>query len=143
MNAPVLRIEPRQQQTLSPWLQRAVRLLQLSSLDFAQELRELMVRNPFLDGVDEEPEAEAAEEAVEDEAADDGAASAQTADEEYDPWSSEGGAARLADSGEEPSPLELVPAVPTLAEHLHGQLNLLRLPWRELVLCTRDRRIAR
>ncbi|MGE5469830.1 MAG: RNA polymerase factor sigma-54 [Bacteroidota bacterium] len=44
-----LGIEHRQQQTLSPRLQRAVRLLQLSSLDFAQELHEALDENPFLE----------------------------------------------------------------------------------------------
>jgi RNA polymerase sigma-54 factor len=39
----------RQSQVLTPKLQQAVRLLQLSSLDYAQELNELAVRNPFLE----------------------------------------------------------------------------------------------
>ncbi|MBL8286539.1 MAG: RNA polymerase factor sigma-54 [Rubrivivax sp.] len=134
MNAPYLRIESRQQQTLSPWLQRAVRLLQLSSLDFAQEVRELMLRNPFLDGLDDDAEAQAAEEPSPPDAADDDAAAEAARDDEYDPWSGEGGGAARIESGDETSALELVPAVPTLAEHLHAQLNLLRLPWRELVL---------
>jgi RNA polymerase sigma-54 factor len=42
----------RQSTTLSPRLQHAVRLLQMSSMDFAAMLRETMDRNPFLD-VDE------------------------------------------------------------------------------------------
>jgi RNA polymerase sigma-54 factor len=42
----------RQSTTLSPRLQHAVRLLQMSSMDFAAVLRETMDRNPFLD-VDE------------------------------------------------------------------------------------------
>jgi len=44
-----LSFESRQQHTLSPRLQRAVRLLQLSSLDFAQELQETLSKNPFLE----------------------------------------------------------------------------------------------
>jgi len=43
-----LRIDHRQHQTLSPRLQQAVRLLQMSSLDYATELQELVGRNPFL-----------------------------------------------------------------------------------------------
>jgi RNA polymerase sigma-54 factor len=42
--------EQRQQQTLSPRLQRAVWLLQLSSTDFAHEVQSVLGRNPFLDG---------------------------------------------------------------------------------------------
>ncbi|MGZ8156995.1 MAG: RNA polymerase factor sigma-54, partial [Burkholderiales bacterium] len=49
MNAPVIRHEQRQQQTLTPRLQQAVRLLQLSSLDFAQEVQQAIGHNPFLE----------------------------------------------------------------------------------------------
>lgn len=49
MQSTTLRLEHRQQQTLSPRLQHAVRLLQMSSTDFVQELHELMTRNPFLE----------------------------------------------------------------------------------------------
>ena len=44
-----LRQEQRQQTTLTPRLQQAVRLLQLSSLDFAQEVQQAMGTNPFLE----------------------------------------------------------------------------------------------
>ncbi len=44
--------EQRQQHTLSPRLQHAVRLLQLSSLDFAHELNGLLATNPFLESED-------------------------------------------------------------------------------------------
>ncbi len=62
MNAPVIRApairhEQRQHQTLTPRLQQAVRLLQLSSLDFAQEVSQAMGNNPFLE-MDEAPEGE-------------------------------------------------------------------------------------
>ncbi len=57
MNAPVIRHEQRQHQTLTPRLQQAVRLLQLSSLDFAQEVNQAMGNNPFLEP-DETGEAE-------------------------------------------------------------------------------------
>ena len=42
------RTEQRQQQTLSPRLQHAVRLLQLSSLEFAQQDHDALGKNPFL-----------------------------------------------------------------------------------------------
>ena len=47
MTAPVIRHEQRQHQTLTPRLQQAVRLLQLSSLDFALEVNQAMGNNPF------------------------------------------------------------------------------------------------
>lgn len=52
-----LRTETRQtqSQTLTPRLQHAVRLLQLSSLDYLRELHEAASRNPFLDAEDDAP----------------------------------------------------------------------------------------
>jgi RNA polymerase sigma-54 factor len=49
MNSTAFRQEHRQHQALTPRLQQAVRLLQLSSLDFAQEVRDAMGKNPFLE----------------------------------------------------------------------------------------------
>lgn len=44
-----IRTENRQAQTLSPRLQHAVRLLQMSSLDFAAMVRDTLGKNPFLE----------------------------------------------------------------------------------------------
>ena len=49
MEAPAIRLEHKQQQTLTPRMQQAVRLLQISSLDFALELQETAEKNPFLE----------------------------------------------------------------------------------------------
>ena len=61
------RTEQRQQQTLSPRLQHAVRLLQLSSLEFAQQVHDALGKNPFLeedtDGEETPEQVAAAEEA--------------------------------------------------------------------------------
>ena len=57
INAPAIRLEHRQHQALTPRLQQAVRLLQLSSLDFAQEVRDALDKNPFLEGEDTGDEA--------------------------------------------------------------------------------------
>ena len=43
------RADQRQSQTLSPRLQHAVRLLQMSSLDFGLMIRETLGKNPFLE----------------------------------------------------------------------------------------------
>ncbi len=52
MPSMIQRGEQRQQHALSPRLQHAVRLLQLSSLDFAHELNGLLATNPFLESED-------------------------------------------------------------------------------------------
>ena len=57
MNHLSLRSETRQSQTLTPRLQHAVRLLQLSSLDYVRELHETALRNPFLDADEDNGEA--------------------------------------------------------------------------------------
>lgn len=53
---PVQSISARQSQLISPRLQQAVRLLQLSSTEFSQEFGQALASNPFLD---DESEAEA------------------------------------------------------------------------------------
>ena len=88
-----LRIEHRQHQTLTPRLQQAVRLLQLSSLDFAQEVQQALDSNPFLE---EDGEAPAPAVATPTEPED--AAVAEPSPWETDNWTARaGGAARKAD----------------------------------------------
>ncbi|MEX3823213.1 RNA polymerase factor sigma-54, partial [Paraburkholderia sp. BR14262] len=48
---PSIALHARQHLALTPRLQQAVRLLQLSSLEFQQELREALDTNPFLEYV--------------------------------------------------------------------------------------------
>lgn len=139
------RTEQRQAQTLSPRLQHAVRLLQLSSLEFAQQVHDALGKNPFLEedtDADEAPEqaaeAQAAAEAQEAMAA---AADAMAPPEgelpgegDRDMWQADGlGSGKRADD-DETSALDMM-AVPTsLATHLHGQLAVLPLSLRDLVL---------
>jgi len=139
MNRPALALEPRQTQTLTPRLQQAVRLLQLSTFDFALELQELVSSNPFLELEDGEH-------------ADDDAAAAGAASTELDasPPEGEGGAPaedyaetayeeRLNDGGEAPGryseanadAIDFACAPVTLRQHVHSQLNMLDLPSRE------------
>ncbi len=139
------RTEQRQQQTLSPRLQHAVRLLQLSSLEFAQQVHDALGKNPFLeeDGEpDEGPEQSAAnEEAQEAQQAIDAANETMAPPEgdlpgegDRDMWQADGlGSGKRADD-DETSALDMM-AVPTsLATHLHGQLAVLPLTLRDLVL---------
>ena len=51
-----MRADQRQGQTLSPRLQHAVRLLQMSSLDFAAMVRDTLGKNPFLETEDGDAE---------------------------------------------------------------------------------------
>jgi RNA polymerase sigma-54 factor len=55
------RADARQAQTLSPRFQHAVRLLQLSSMDFAATVRDVLGQNPFLELEDEGEGADAAD----------------------------------------------------------------------------------
>jgi RNA polymerase sigma-54 factor len=47
--APALDLRLRQHLALTPQLQQSLRLLQLSALEFAQEMGEALVNNPFLE----------------------------------------------------------------------------------------------
>ena len=149
MNTPMMRVEHRQHQTLTPRLQQAVRLLQLSSLDFAQEIRDAMGKNPFLEPEDTEPGSEEAAAAVGEEAAlpvtdapsvdtpQDGAAPGGDAEPEAgwerDSWQ-QAGNTRNGSSDGEASVMDMVPADVGLRQHLHAQTNLRHLEPRERLL---------
>ncbi len=125
-----------QKQTLSARLQYAVRLLQMSSLDFAAMVQDQMGQNPFL---------EAEEGGDESGAADDPAQpSAQTADEadsladsDRDLWTGHErqGMRRAEDS--EIDAFAMTPQHVDLREHLRSQIHVQRLSERDRALaCT-------
>lgn len=141
----------RQAQALSPRLQQAVRLLQMSSLDFAAMVRASLNTNPFLesdDGSADDEDILVAETPLRRESAssaDDDmpidVAVAAAADglgdapgDDRDLWQDDVGRPPRQGDGGETSALQMMPAETTLAEHLHGQLHLLELPPRDLVL---------
>lgn len=137
-----IRQQQRQTQTLSPRLQQAVRLLQMSSLDFAAMVRDTLSQNPFLeaeesdDGESLSGEAPAETSLLGD--MDDAPAMADTTDDgrdgDRDLWQAEVGAGlRRADDGEM-SAMEMMAVETSLNTHLHGQLNVLPLPDRDLML---------
>src|SRR5262245_49129627 len=160
---PSVRLDQRQQQTLSPRLQHAVRLLQMSSLDFVRELHDVVGRNPFLEQDEAEPEEgdvaavasaagvpaalvaepsmatvdtlpDIASASVEPESGGsfDGVESA--VDGEREAWLNDGSTpTRHGDDGQIGT-LDLVPSRAGLRAHLHGQLNVLQLPLRDLIL---------
>src|SRR5205823_4990849 len=145
-----LRSETRQSQTLTPRLQHAVRLLQLSSLDYVRELHETAARNPFLDAEDDPAESHAepsppgptwsGDLSTKDTpaVAPEEAASSDTEHDagwERDTWLQSTSPHRGSDSSDGmTNPMELMAADIRLAEHLHGQANV-------LPLCDRDRLI--
>lgn len=150
-----LRADHRQTQTLSPRLQHAVRLLQMSSLDFAAMLRETLGRNPFLeteendgaegDGAEPPGEADAfaspvdgaaAEPAAEPDlplSADADMAGAPDDGGDRDLWAVDSAGQRRAEDSEV-SALDLMAVETSLTAHLHGQLNVLPLSDRDLAL---------
>ncbi len=137
MGSIAVRAEHRQQQTLSPRLQQAVRLLQLSSLDFAQEVYDALGRNPFLEG--DEPDSEApAETAAGDAAAaapaPEPATTAAEADGERESWQADGYSSMRRGEEGDLALMDMMAVETSLADHLHGQLNVLPLSMRDLVL---------
>ena len=146
MNQPALqtRTEQRQHQTLTPRLQHAVRLLQLSSLDFAQEVQEAMGKNPFLE-VDEPAESPAAPadgeasslsapEASANEAP--SAASDNDSTWERESWQTTGGgsSSSASSSGDSDGVMEMVAADIDIRQHLRSQINVMPLTDRDRVL---------
>jgi len=148
-----LRSDTRQTQALTPRLQHAVRLLQMSSLDYVRELRETAARNPFLDA-DEDNAAVITESSSPerpwpgDTPMRDGASAApaepaaQLAEHEHDAawerdtWLQPPGAGhRGGDSADSStSATDTMAADVWLRDHLHGQANVLPLSSRDHAL---------
>ena len=165
-----MRADHRQAQTLSPRLQHAVRLLQMSSLDFSTMVRDTLGKNPFLeieDGDDElqggalgdGPDMAVSDQPMHDDDGDarevlaggneaerlgddsvDAEADAGPYDvdgaSDRDIWQADSGAGSGTrhDDGGEMSALDLMAVEVPLNSHLHGQLNLLQLMPRDLLL---------
>lgn len=145
MNAPVIRLESRQQQTLTPRLQQAVRLLQLSSLDFAQEIQQALDTNPFLEpdddgeeGVGQDLDGMAgmasvapAEELPVAAPAQDDHSSREDAQWDTETWGSGSGASH-GDS--DVDMMDLAESTVSLRDHLHRQVNVMPLSERDRLL---------
>jgi len=119
-------IRPAQIAVFSPRLQQAVRLLHLSSLDYAQALQEAAEDNPFLDFEDSTPAANDAVEAPVD------AGPAPNDARGFVDGPSARGAALSHD--ESVDALQRLPVAASLRQHLHAQLGVLRLDERERML---------
>ena len=115
------------QPTLSPRLQRAVRLLQMSSLDFAQVVRDALDTNPFLEPEETAPAADAAG------AADQDAATEPAVEGPGEGWGVDG-VNRMRNTESDGGVFETLEASISLADHLLGQLNVMPLPERDRML---------
>lgn len=139
---PTLQLRTSQQLTLTPQLQQAIRLLQLSTQDIHQEVAQMLDDNPMLeleeDHVpvisrqdDTSPVAREGADAANDEAGqtrDDDRGADSFGDEQAD-WSS-GGAAHGSDDEDETYP-EQAAGQASLREHLHEQLATSALEGRD------------
>ena len=112
------------QPALSPRLQRAVRLLQLSSQDFAQVVRDALDSNPFLE--QEEGAAEAEPPVHLDDLA-------ETPPSHGENWGMEG-IGRLRQADVDGSVFDTLQVPASLAGHLLGQLHLMPLTPRDLAM---------
>ena len=115
---PAIALRLRQHLTLTPQVQQALRLLQMSAMEFAQEMEQALTANPFLE---ENPDAatptprETVEEVMLPQEGG-GGGSAPAGDREQEDW---GGASD---------------AQPTLQEHLREQLRMSRVSDRDRAL---------
>lgn len=140
MNTLGLQASPVLAPTLSPRLQKAVRLLQLSSLDFCQVVRQAIDTNPFLEPLETGPPEEDTAGPADPEwagAMRDGE-EAQEASPAGDAPSAEGAWENLSmprTSGrDEGAVFDTLVAPTALADHLVSQLRVLRLSLRDQVL---------
>ncbi len=145
------RAEHRQTHALSPRFQHAVRLLQMSSMDFAASVRDLLGKNPFL----EVEEGDAGSDDGSSEDASDGGASSDAEshspgdsdtltpewaappdgfDDDRELWRADSGSSGSRGDDSELSAMNLMAVETSLNTHLHGQLHLLPLTPRELLL---------
>lgn len=120
--APIPSLQP----ALSPRLQRAVRLLQMSSQDFAQVVRDALDTNPFLE--QEEAQAGADHEAAADEPA-------PPLPPHAEAWGVEG-TGRMSHSDGGGAVFDTLEARTSLAGHLLGQLHFLPLSPRDMALAS-------
>lgn len=147
-----IQIDQRQSHSLSPRLQHAVRLLQMSSLDFAALVRDAACSNPFLDV--EDGDGDAADDAAGPDSAlqqlptadeaDSVSALPEThagdgdrdgdGDNDRDMWLADGSSGLRRTDDDDMSAMEMMAVETSLSSHLHDQVNVLRLSERDRVL---------
>jgi len=131
-----------QQITMTPQLQHAIRLLQLSALEFEQEINQTVASNPFLEHEEELESAEGPltpgdtgkEQTVEAEAPT--APSVDTVPDAEDSSGETWGGSSQRPEDEDADPTTTTPTQPTLREHLLSQLKATHLTHRDVSLVT-------
>ena len=120
----VLKLQARLSQTatFSPRLQQAVRLLQMSTMDYAEELEKAALHNPFLELIEATGGDGAARQAE--------AQIEWAADRDHMADTSRGRLERFAPD-DQTDALQRIPIPGSLHRHLHEQLGVLRLDDRE------------
>ena len=120
---PAIALRLRQHLTLTPQVQQALKLLQMSALEFAQEMEEALSSNPFLEENPDVPAAQRDAAGTEDivlpqesYSQESYSGSGASSDREQDDW---GGGAEIA---------------PTLQQHLREQLMISQMGERDRVL---------
>ena len=128
MNSLQLKRSASQTQTLSPRLQRAVQLLQMSSLDFAALVRGKLDQNPFLEI--EEEEQTALDHATGDAAPVETRVHSEAGDDR-EMWLTDRSASRHPEDSATLSAVDLSTCDTMLNTHLHGQLDVTALSERD------------
>jgi RNA polymerase sigma-54 factor len=123
------------QLTMTPFLQRSIQLLQLGSLEFQQQVQEVLTTNPFLETVEsEEAGTTDAEPPEPTEAPTEEPEAIESAGLD-ELWSGAPTDYRSGRSGDDEwDPALMVPGRPTLREHLLQQAGCLRLSERDAML---------
>lgn len=137
-----LRADTRQAQTLSPRLQRAVQLLQMSSLDFAAIVRRKLDENPFLVGEEDldmaptPPDGDIPEpaEPTAAEVGDGAGPLLEGQADDRDLWMADRQASSRPQGEGDTSAMDMAASDTTLAAHLQGQLNVMPLTPRDQCL---------
>ena len=130
-----LQLRAGHQLTMTPFLQRSIQLLQLSSLEFQQQVQEVLTTNPFLETVEsEEAGTTDAEPPEPTEAPTEEPEAIESAglDELWSGAPTDYRSGRAGD--DEWDPALMVPGKPTLREHLLRQAGCLRLSERDAML---------
>jgi RNA polymerase sigma-54 factor len=134
-----LQIRQSQQLTLTPQLQQAIRLLQLSTLEINQEVARLLEDNPMLEREDDGSQSYAHGDAAVGSTTESSAATnndespQQHADEwqQQEEWGDSSYSAASTPDDEEEARSEVVAEHPSLREHLIWQLNMSQLDVRD------------
>jgi len=128
---PALQLRLSQQLTLTPQLQQAIRLLQLSTQDIHQEVAQMLDENPMLELAEESapgafsaeftPSASHSDTAADEQTRTDDRGADDFGNEQTD-WNASGGTAHGTDDEDEAYP-EQAAEQASLREYLHGQLT--------------------